>query len=148
MRSLCRAECWPCCSAARWQIGPHPATIQLSGQKRRRGRRLCPPASHLHHPGISQKYIFVLGEQHRAGGFTMFGFLNYSIFHVGFSFFHFTIHVVVAAGRPLAPVVTSRSMSRWARQHELSWTCDTVSSLLEYEIAYKNKWSKVCPLIT
>ena len=76
----------------------------------------------------------------------MFGFLNYSIFHVGFSFFHFTIHVVVAAGRPLAPVVTSRSMSRWARQHELSWTCDTVSSLLEYEIAYKNKWSKVCPV--
>ena len=41
--------------------------------------------------------VLVTGESNVMGSntFTMFGFLNYSIFHVGFSFFHFTIHVVV-----------------------------------------------------
>ena len=46
-------------------------------------------------------------------------------------------------GRPEAPVVTSRSTSERAREHEVSWRCDSVSRLLEYEIGYKNKWNKV-----
>lgn len=50
---------------------------------------------------------------------------------------------LLTAGCPLAPLVTSRSMSAWPRQHQLSWKCESVSGLLEYEIAYKNKWSKV-----
>ena len=40
-------------------------------------------------------------------------------------------------------MVTSRSMSEWAREHEVRWRCDSVARLLEYEIGYKNKWNKV-----
>ena len=40
-------------------------------------------------------------------------------------------------------MVTSRSMSEWAREHEVRWRCDSLARLLEYEIGYKNKWNKV-----
>ena len=53
------------------------------------------------------------------------------------------IEICFLSGRPEAPVVTSRSMSEWAGEHEVRWRCDSVARLLEYEIGYKNKWNKV-----
>ena len=53
------------------------------------------------------------------------------------------IEIYFLSGRPEAPVVTSRSMSEWAREHEVRWRCDSLARLLEYEIGYKNKWNKV-----
>ena len=48
------------------------------------------------------------------------------------------------SGCPEPPTVTSKSVSNTTRTYNVSWTCVSFSRILEYEIAYKNKWSKVC----
>ena len=53
------------------------------------------------------------------------------------------ILIINLQGTPLLPAVTSPSSSPLATSYTASWTTYSISPVLEYELAYKNKWDRV-----
>ena len=55
------------------------------------------------------------------------------------------ITTLFSQGTPLIPTVTSSSSSPLPlpTSYTASWTTHSISPVLEYELAYKNKWDRV-----